>query len=133
MFLDASANVAILAGESDAAFLSTKLPEAAVRITSPIAVFEAVLALAREGGGDIAKARSVVTRFLQAAMIEVVDVGPAECEAALDAYDRYGKGRHPARLNMGDCFAYAYACARTHGAPLLFKSDDFTKTDVAIA
>lgn len=48
---------------------------------------------------------------------------------ATAAYDRYGKGRHPARLNMGDCFAYA--CAKTHDARLLYKGDDFSKTDLA--
>lgn len=48
----------------------------------------------------------------------------------LDAFDRYGKGRgHPARLNMGDCFAYAMA--RQRGVPLLFKGDDFGQTDIA--
>ena len=52
-------------------------------------------------------------------------------EAAIDAHDRFGKGRHPARLNMGDCFAYA--CARTNNAPLLFKGEDFALTDVALA
>jgi ribonuclease VapC len=51
---------------------------------------------------------------------------------ALDAFDRYGKGRgHPAQLNMGDCFAYA--CARVEGAPLLYKGDDFGRTDILAA
>ena len=47
---------------------------------------------------------------------------------ALRAFERFGKRRHPAGLNMGDCFAYA--CAKAHGAPLLFIGDDFTQTDV---
>ena len=50
---------------------------------------------------------------------------------AIKAFDRFGRGRHPARLNMGDCFAYA--CAKTLAVPLLFKDDDFSQTDVAIA
>src|SRR6185437_1182691 len=55
-----------------------------------------------------------------------------EMEAALDAFARYGKGRrHPAQLNMGDCFAYSVA--KTRGTPLLFKGEDFNKTDIAIA
>ena len=60
--------------------------------------------------------------------IRTIEIGPAEALAALDAYARFGKGRHPARLNMGDCFAYA--CARIHNAPLLFKGEDFARTDV---
>ena len=50
---------------------------------------------------------------------------------ALQAYAQFGKGRHPAALNMGDCFAYA--CARAHGAALLFKGEDFSRTDVLVA
>ena len=52
----------------------------------------------------------------------------AEFELAIEAYARFGKGRHPAALNMGDC--HAYACARAHGAALLFKGNDFLKTDI---
>lgn len=48
--------------------------------------------------------------------------------AAIDAFARFGKGRHPAALNMGDCFAYA--CARVHRVPLLYKGDDFSLTDI---
>ncbi len=51
--------------------------------------------------------------------------------AAMDAFDRYGRGRHPARLNIGDCFAYA--CARTLAVPLLFKGADFSQTDIVVA
>ena len=131
MFVDASAIVAVLAREPEAALLSAKLSNASTRLTSPLAVYEAVLALAREGGGDIARARSLVARFLDATGIVTADIRAAEQEAALDAFERFGKGRHPARLNMGDCFAYA--CAKTHGAPLLCKGEDFGKTDVPIA
>ena len=67
-------------------------------------------------------------RLLSQTQSSVVAVGDAECRLALDAYARFGKGRHPARLNMGDCFAYA--CARSHGVPLLYKGDDFALTDI---
>ena len=50
---------------------------------------------------------------------------------ALRAFERFGRGRHPARLNMGDCFAYA--CARALDVPLLFKGEDFAQTDIAVA
>ena len=56
-------------------------------------------------------------------------IGKPEYDLGLEAYAHYGKGRHPAKLNMGDCFAYA--CAKSHKAKLLFKGDDFTKTDIA--
>lgn len=55
-------------------------------------------------------------------------MGEREYDFAIDAYARYGKGRHPAALNMGDC--HAYACAKAHGARLLFKGDDFSRTDI---
>lgn len=64
--------------------------------------------------------------------IETVAVSPEMGHGALLAFERYGKGRgHPAQLNMGDCFAYA--CARELEAPLIFKGDDFSHTDVAVA
>ena len=131
MFLDASAICAVLLSEPDAETYAAKITEAASRVTSPVAVFEAVLAYARSMDGDVARARRDVARFLEVTNTRLAAVGEAELERALDAFDRFGKGRHSARLNMGDCFAYA--CARTHGVPLLFKGDDFEKTDIAIA
>ena len=77
------------------------------------------------------KVTALVGEYSPGSEIEVIGIGPAEGDLALDAFERYGKGRHPARLNMGDCFAYA--CARTHGVPLLFKGDDFSHTDILIA
>jgi ribonuclease VapC len=58
-------------------------------------------------------------------------LSPEAARIALDAFERYDKGRHPARLNFGDCFAYA--CARHLGQPLMFKGADFTQTDIAAA
>lgn len=131
MFVDTSAFVAILAGEADGISLADKIRDAGSPITSPIAVFETVLAVARIGDGDVGAARRDVDEFLRCAGVEVVDVGRNELDRALDAFDRFGKGRHPARLNMGDCFSYA--CAKTNGVPLLFKGDDFDRTDIGIA
>ncbi|HEY3696112.1 type II toxin-antitoxin system VapC family toxin [Phenylobacterium sp.] len=131
MFIDASALCAILLEEPDAERHAGKMANAPSLLTSHVALFETVLALARVYGGDMRAARQDVADFLQLSKINVVGIGEAERELALDAFERYGKGRHPARLNMGDCFAYA--CARTHGAPLLFKGDDFSRTDIAVA
>jgi ribonuclease VapC len=131
MFVDASALCAILLNEPDGEAMAVKLSQAPYRLTSAVAVFETVRALIRVVEMDVATARAAVARLLDAAEIRTIEIGDAEREAALDAMDRYGKGRHPAKLNMGDCFAYA--CARTHAAPLLFKGDDFGQTDIAIA
>jgi len=131
MFIDASALCAILLDEPDGDALALKLSRAPYRLTSAIAVFETVRALVRVVEMDVSEARAVVTRFLDAADISAVPIADAEREAALDAMQRFGKGRHPAKLNMGDCFSYA--CAKTHAAPLLFKGDDFGQTDIEAA
>ena len=131
MFVDASALCAVLLEESDAAAYAQRIRGSSSPLTSPVAVFETVLAVARTTSGDVGAARRDVEAFLRLAGVVIVDIGPDEMARALDAFDRFGKGRHPARLNMGDCFAYA--CARTHGVPLLFKGDDFGRTDIALA
>ncbi|HEY1779233.1 MAG TPA: type II toxin-antitoxin system VapC family toxin [Roseiarcus sp.] len=66
--------------------------------------------------------------FLGDADIEEAPIDSAIGAAATTCFERYGKGRHPARLNFADCLSYA--CAKAHGAPLLFKGDDFAQTDV---
>jgi ribonuclease VapC len=63
--------------------------------------------------------------------LEIVAVDRIIATAAIDAFDRYGKGRHPARLNLSDCFSYALA--KTRGLPLLFKGGDFARTDIVPA
>jgi len=131
MFVDASAMVAMMIGEPDAPDLLQKLEAASRRITSPVAVYELTVALARAKAKPLGQVRLSVKEFLARSEIEVIGIGTVEGDLALDAFERYGKGRHPARLNMGDCFAYA--CARTHGVPLLFKGDDFGQTDILIA
>ena len=131
MFIDASALCAVLLGEADGDAYDAKVGAATEPLTSPVAIFETVLAVARAVDGDMVRARRDVEEYLTVSNVGLVPIGAAELARALDAFDRYGKGRHPARLNMGDCFAYA--CAKTQGAPLLFKGDDFSQTDVAVA
>jgi ribonuclease VapC len=132
MFVDASAIVAILTREPDADALADALEAAPLPITSPVAVFEAVLGICRKHHASVAEARQDVREFLAAARIRTVPITDQEAETALEAFARYGKGRgHPAQLNMGDCFAYAIA--RNHRAALLFKGEDFNKTDVTPA
>lgn len=70
--------------------------------------------------------------FLGLARVAVVAIEPSAAHGALDAFARYGKGtQHPAQLNLGDCFAYAQA--KSLGAALLFKGDDFSMTDIPAA
>lgn len=132
IFVDASALVAMIVGEPDAAILADALDRSTAAFTSPIAVFEAVLGVRRVRKSTLAEAQADVDSVLDAAGIEVVPIHPTVANGALDAHALYGKGRgHPAQLNMGDCFAYAMAKSR--GAALLFKGDDFVHTDIRSA
>ena len=131
IFVDASAVVAILTRESDALELVERLEMQSERRTSAVAAYEAALAVARKLDVTPAQAFDVVVRFFATYSIVQVAVGQSEGSAAISAFDRFGKGRHPAKLNMGDCFAYA--CAKNAGAKLLFKGDDFGFTDIEIA
>ena len=130
MFVDASALVAILIQERDAQTLTDCLQEASAPITSPIAIYEAVTAVARHKQGGIEAARADIQMLLDTVPIAVVAVTLADADEALGAFARFGKGQgHPARLNMADCFAYA--AAKNHRVPVLFKGDDFPQTDIA--
>ncbi|APH73908.1 type II toxin-antitoxin system VapC family toxin [Aquibium oceanicum] len=131
MFVDASALTAMLAEEADGAELMTRMRRSRYRMTSAIAVWEASVALSRLTEKSVTETRMTLERFLDLAEIRTLPLPPEIAAIALDAFDRFGKGRHPARLNMGDCFAYA--CARHFGQPLLFKGSDFPLTDIAAA
>lgn len=128
MFVDASALTAMLVNERDARELLARLQNASIRITSPLAIWETVLAVARILGLDIKAATIAVEEFVVLVGIEVEPVPANARRAAIDAFDRFGKGRHPAALNFGDCFAYA--CAKHAGLPLLYKGNDFPRTDI---
>ena len=132
MFVDASAIVAILTREADADELADALEAARSPITSPIAVFEGTLGVCRKRHASVAEAQEDVSEFLGTAAVHTVSITGTEAEAALDAFSRYGKGRgHPAQLNLGDCFAYAVA--KIYRTTLLFKGEDFDKTDIRSA
>lgn len=128
MFVDASALCAVFLHEDDYMDIETKLASASGAITSPIAVWETVRGVVRETGLDIGEARGEVETYLAEAGIDLVSIGAGDLDIALGAFARFGKGRHPAQLNMGDCFAYA--CAKRRGVPLLFKGRDFPLTDI---
>lgn len=141
IFADASALVAILAEEPDAGPLAEELARHAGEVwVSPLVRFEVVAAMAvaraRRAGrqGAIADDFAFVTGGLDELLAEVgaqeLAITPEIGRAALDAAVQFGKlAGHPARLNMGDCLAYA--CTRTLGATLLYKGEDFAQTDLA--
>lgn len=131
MFIDASALTALLTDEDEARELLARLQQTRTRLTSPLAVWEAAIAVARVLDLPIGEAAEAVAFYLTLVKIEMVAVPPGTARIALDAFDRYGKTRHPARLNFGDCFAYA--CARHLGQPLMFKGADFPQTDIEAA
>ena len=131
MFVDASAIVGILAREIDAPNLAARVTQAERLFTSPLTVYEAVLGLARSRNMSIDEAQIAVSDFLSGIRAEIISITEEVGRDAIRAFDRFGRGRHPARLNMGDCFAYA--CTRSLAVPLLFKGDDFSLTDIAVA
>jgi ribonuclease VapC len=129
MFVDASAIVAILTREPEADSLADLLEAAPRPITSPIAVFEAVLGICRKRHSSVDEAQRDIREFLEMAAIGVMPISAHDADTALDAFSRYGKGRgHPAQLNLGDCFAYAMT--KNHRTSLLYKGEDFAKTDL---
>ena len=128
MVLETSAFVAIMQFEPNRPELLAKLISAGGAIMAAPSVLEAHMVLRKKYGDETER---VVTRELAELDVTTVPFTPEHAQAATRAFDRYGKGRHPASLNFGDYIAYALA--RTTDEPLLFVGDDFSKTDVRIA
>ena len=131
MFLDASAVVAILAQESDWSMLLKKVEAQHHRLVSPLSIYESSLGIMRKQACEFDAARVIIQQFLQVSGASVIAIDEAIGNEALSAFKRFGKGRHKAALNMGDCFSYA--CAKVHKVPLLYKGDDFIHTDIRSA
>lgn len=125
MIIDASAILAVLMDEPDARTYVDEISGAWPRRMSVIGFLETAIVAESRGGAD---AGIKFDAFLADASIEIVPVSLNQAYAARDAWRRFGKGRHPARLNFGDCFAYALA--KTSGEPLLFKGKDFSRTNI---
>ena len=125
MVLDTSALLALLLDEPEAEDFRAAVEEDTIRLVSAATLLETALVIeARKGerGGQ------ELDTLIQKAEVLVVPVDAEHVFEARRAYRRFGKGRHATGLNFGDVFAYALA--RTAGEPLLFKGDDFAKTDV---
>lgn len=129
MILDTSAVIAILRDEPEAARFAKVIEKAIRRRISAVSYVEAAVVI--DGSRDAIASRQF-DEFFREAEIIVEPVSEAQAGIARQAYRDFGKGSgHPAKLNFGDCFAYALAKARRE--PLLFKGDDFSQTDVASA
>lgn len=131
MFVDASAWVAIILREPERERLRMALADAEAILTSPLAIWETVRAVTRETKDPVDVVSARLMGILASIDAHIVEIGAEEGRLALDAHARFGKGVHPARLNMGDCFSYA--CAKVHGVPLLYKGEDFALTDIEAA
>ena len=127
MVIDTSAFLAVLQDEPDRRSFTEAIEAAAVRRTSAATFVETSIILESRHGADGVRA---LDRLLESADIRVVAVDVAQARIARQAFADFGKGRHPAGLNYGDCFAYALA--RHLGEPLLCRGHDFERTDLAL-
>ena len=125
--VDTSAIVSIYGREPDSALLYRSIASAAERILPPSCLIEFIL-LHRIGGDR----RAWIKLFMEKQGMQVANFTPAMASVAAEAAHRYGRAsHHPARLNFGDCLSYAVA--KHLGAPLLYKGDDFSHTDIESA
>jgi ribonuclease VapC len=125
MVIDTSAVLAILFDEPEADDIEMAIDADPVRLMSAASYLETAIVvesrLGEPGGREL-------DLLLHKAGIEIVAVTAEQADTARDCWRRFGRGRHPASLNFGDCFSYALASAS--GEPLLFTGDDFGKTDI---
>jgi ribonuclease VapC len=125
MVIDTSAVVAILLGEQGADVFACAINKADVILMSAASVLEVSMVIESRIG---VQAAAALDQWLENSPIEIVVVTRHQVSVAREGFRRFGKGRHPAALNFGDCFSYALA--KVSGEPLLFQGEDFSKTDV---
>jgi ribonuclease VapC len=128
MIIDTSALVAILDQEPEAERITRTLAATPERMLSAANLVEVGIVMQARRGDDGARDVDLLLAKLR---VEIVPFTARQAEIARKAFRRYGRGRHDAELNFGDCFAYALA--KDAAAPLLFKGDDFGQTDVMAA
>ena len=124
MVIDSSAVLAILLGEPEAESFADCIASAAQPRMGMVSVLETTAVALRRLRMNLAQ----VIQFLSTAGVILTPLDERQLVFAGEALERFGKGRHPAHLNFGDCFSYALA--RSLGEPLLFKGDDFARTDI---
>ena len=125
MVIDSSAIIAVLLNEANAAQIAEAIDSGSQRLLSAASLLEASIVIESRKGEAAGRELDLL---IYRAAIEVVAVDQDQAEIARIAWRRYGKGRHPAGLNYGDCFSYALA--RSRGLPLLFQGEDFSRTDI---
>jgi ribonuclease VapC len=128
MIIDPSALVAVLDQELEAERIVRTLASAPERILSAANLVEVGIVMQARRGDDGARDLDLLLAKLR---VDIAVVTANQADIARKAFRRYGRGRHAANLNFGDCFAYALA--KDTSAPLLFKGDDFSQTDVMVA
>ena len=128
MIIDTSALVAILDQEPEADRIVRTLASAPERTLSAANLVEVGIVMQARRGDDGARDLDLLLAKLR---VDIAAVTTSQADIARKAFRRYGRGRHPANLNFGDCFAYALA--KDKSAPLLFKGNDFGQTDVMVA
>jgi ribonuclease VapC len=128
MVIDSSAIIAVLLNEANAAQIAQAIESGSQRLLSAASLLEASIVVESRKGEAGGRELDLL---LYRAAVKIVAIDQDQAEAARIAWRCFGKGRHPAGLNYGDCFAYALA--RTRGLPLLFQGDDFSRTDIHIA
>jgi ribonuclease VapC len=127
--IDTSALIAIFRLEPEADAFLKSIVQAEARVMSALSVLE--VSMVMSGGAADSAVFEPLDEFLAEAGIEIVPFDAEQARLAREAFLRFGKGRHKAGLNLGDCASYALAMARS--AALLFKGDDFSRTDVTAA
>ncbi|MDQ3396349.1 MAG: type II toxin-antitoxin system VapC family toxin [Deinococcota bacterium] len=123
MVLDSSAIVAISLDEAEAEALILKVRSSSLVAVGAPTLVETGLVLTSRLGGE-----ALLERFMRDHQVQVLPFGEGHWSVAIEAFKRFGKGRHPAKLNLGDC--YSYATAKVAGEPLLYVSADFSQTDL---
>lgn len=127
MIIDTSAIVSVLLGEPEAPQLIRRIADADKRMIAAFNVLECGVVMEVKKGPPATRELDL---FLHEGQIEEIAMNAEQVALAREAYRRFGKGRHRAQLNLGDCCAYALAVHS--GEPLLFKGDDFQHTDLKI-
>jgi ribonuclease VapC len=123
--LDTSAIVGVVVGEPGHERIRERMATASILAVGAATMAEVAIVLSNRLGRD---SRPQLSRFLREMEVEVIPFTAEHYEVAVDAFERFGKGRHAAALNFGDCLTYAVA--RLSGLPLLFTGDDFSRTDL---
>ncbi|MGB3295106.1 MAG: type II toxin-antitoxin system VapC family toxin [Phormidesmis sp.] len=125
MVIDTSAVIAILQQEDEAQQFAELIAADRYRLMSAVSHLESAIVIGSRYG---VTGQAQLTALLRSHAISLVSFTPTQAESAKTAYFAYGKGHHPARMNMGDCCSYALA--KITGEPLLYKGNDFSQTDI---